>query len=663
MACIYIFRFWGPDKLPKQLLFALAALGVVASLLSAMLSILHIPANGLLVLATLVILLAFAPLSLLLAGHPHALRIGAISLGILIFFILSRLVFPIGNGAALAGLLALSLLVICIFQLYLFHQQGNKSLSGNRFTNLLAAWGLFLISGLFLIADLAALSLLGTAAGLWIAASMVSNSQLHDFRYYLKARRFKRFLQRLWGASAYNPSHVLRQFSLGISNITSPELLATVSIGLISEAVELKRGYLFSVERESALTGDSYRLQGEGGMGHLRDELKTAILSSASPAVRYFLHEHQPILFEDLQSLPDIAASAKAELQWFSALEMQIFAPVHTKEQWIGLLCLGPKASGATYKENDIELIGTLSDQLSLALQNARLIDSLMRVNNDFRRAYTAMEQSNRQLQQAVNQLEKIDQTKTDFISVASHELRTPLTLIRGYTEILLEEKSIQENEFQSKTVAGIYNGIMRQQEILESMLDVASLDASTFSLHKQAVSISHLVSLIHKKLIPALEERNLKLFIENLSSLPVIEADGTALSKVFSNLITNAIKYTPDGGTITISGVQVSPGQLGLPEGGIEIIIADTGIGIDRENLDLIFKKFYQTGHISLHSSGKTKYRGSGPGLGLAIAKGIVEAHGGRIWAESKGFDEETFPGSQFHVVLPLAKHDDAVL
>jgi len=282
-----------------------------------------------------------------------------------------------------------------------------------------------------------------------------------------------------------------------------------------------------------------------------------------------------------------------------------------------------------------------------------------MRVNNDFRRAYTAMEQSNYQLRQAINQLEKIDQTKTDFISVVSHELRTPLTLIRGYTEMLLEEESIRENDFQAKTVTGIYNGIIRFQEILESMLDVASLDASSFSLSMQPVSISQVVSSIKKKLRSVLEERRLDLVVENLSHLPAVDGDGVALNKVFSNLIMNAIKYTPDGGTITISGVLVSPGQLGLAEGGIEIIIADTGIGINKENLELIFHKFFQTGKISLHSSGKTKYRGSGPGLGLALAKGIIEAHGGKIWAESKGFNDETFPGSQFHVILPHSKPD----
>jgi signal transduction histidine kinase len=118
---------------------------------------------------------------------------------------------------------------------------------------------------------------------------------------------------------------------------------------------------------------------------------------------------------------------------------------------------------------------------------------------------------------------------------------------------------------------------------------------------------------------------------------------------------VVNAIKYTPDGGSISILGRQLEVNPADLPRGGVEVVISDTGIGIDPRYQELIFAKFYQTGELSLHSSGKTKFKGGGPGLGLAIAKGIVEAHQGKIWVESPGYDEATCPGSQFHVILPL--------
>jgi signal transduction histidine kinase len=634
LACFYIIRRRGFYRNAEWFLLGLNIIGILSSIFNAFLTFVHYSVNSLLVGLLLGLLLGFIPLCLFLAGYPRAKYTGIVGLGMLVFFVGSRLVFPADNGSGLAGILALVMLAVYFVLLY---QQPLK------------------IEGLF--TGYTGLSLIGISAGSWIIALLLCNSHLPDFRYITKTKYISRFLQRIFGTSTYSPGRVMREFSLGISNITSPELLATVSIGLISEAVELEHGYLFSVDHETTPTSNIYRLQPEGGIGQLNEDHKSTVLLASNPVTRYFIRSHQPIRSEDFPGLPGFSETAKEELKWLAGPEIEVFAPVHTKEQWIGLICLGPKVSGAAYNENDLELIGTLADQLSLALQNARLIDSIMRVNNDFRRAYSAMEQSNRQLQQVISQLEKIDRTKSDFISVASHELRTPLTLIRGYTEMLLEEQSIRANDFQSKTVNGIYNGILRLQEILESMLDVASIDSRSFSLSKQPVSISQLINSHHKKLKPVLEERKLKLTVENLSFLPVIEADGTALNKVFSNLINNAIKYTPDGGTITISGVLVSPGQMNFPNGGVEIIIADMGIGIDPKNLELIFNKFFQAGQISLHSSGKTKYRGSGPGLGLAIAKGIIEAHGGIIWAESKGFNDQTFPGSQFYVVLPVSR------
>ena len=321
----------------------------------------------------------------------------------------------------------------------------------------------------------------------------------------------------------------------------------------------------------------------------------------------------------------------------------------------MGLIALGPKSNGLPYFDNDLTLLSILADQTAIALQNAKLVESLMRLNNDFRRAYSSMEQANRHLQKVNVQLENLDRTKSEFIGVASHELRTPLTVMRGYNEMLIEDPNIRGNPFQSKLVNGIYAGLMRMHEIINSMLDIASIDTRSMELQHEQVSISTLIKTISTDLSDSLKERNLTLETENLSDLPPIDGDSEALSKVFSHIIVNAIKFTPDGGKITVTGVAVSPGQMGLIQGGVEIIICDTGIGISQENLDLIFKKFYQTGEVSLHSSGKTKFKGSGPGLGLAIVKGIVEAHRGQVWAESPGFDEEACPGSTFHIVLPL--------
>jgi signal transduction histidine kinase len=148
-----------------------------------------------------------------------------------------------------------------------------------------------------------------------------------------------------------------------------------------------------------------------------------------------------------------------------------------------------------------------------------------------------------------------------------------------------------------------------------------------------------------------ALEERKISLTITGLADLPVICADKDLLYKVFYHVIGNAIKYTPDGGMVIVSGRLMQD----VPKDEVEIAVRDTGIGIDQENQELVFEKFYQTGEVLLHSSGKTKFKGGGPGLGLAIARGIVNAHHGRIWLESPGYNEATNPGTTVFVRVPV--------
>src|SRR6266508_5834791 len=139
------------------------------------------------------------------------------------------------------------------------------------------------------------------------------------------------------------------------------------------------------------------------------------------------------------------------------------------------------------------------------------------------------------------------------------------------------------------------------------------------------------------------------------MPNLPQVKSDPKLLRKLFHHLISNAIKFTPNNGSITIQGRAI-PSIIDMPDGAVEIIFSDTGVGVDPNFREIIFTKFYQPGELGKHSTSKTRFKGSGAGLGLALSKGIVEAHGGRIWVESKGYDEVNFPGSNFQVILPLS-------
>jgi signal transduction histidine kinase len=153
-----------------------------------------------------------------------------------------------------------------------------------------------------------------------------------------------------------------------------------------------------------------------------------------------------------------------------------------------------------------------------------------------------------------------------------------------------------------------------------------------------------------------AAQDRALAISVGELSSLPPLQADSARLEQVFASLMRDAVKFTPDGGEISITGFAASP----LPgRGYLEVLVTDQGIGIDPDQQTLIFEKFYRPENPLLHSTDDSAFKGAGPGLGLSIARGIVEAHGGRIWAESLGRDEQACPGSTFHVRLPLTQPD----
>lgn len=253
------------------------------------------------------------------------------------------------------------------------------------------------------------------------------------------------------------------------------------------------------------------------------------------------------------------------------------------------------------------------------------------------------------ELESAYQVLAKMDKTKGDFISIMSHELRTPLAVIDGYTQLLQESPAIQDDGELSMLVDNILKGTTRMLRTMNDIFDVTRIDNNVMNPFREDVALTAVFNTLITQLQPALDGRNVTVEQVGLDEMPTIKADNNMLEKLFYHLLVNAIKYTPDGGCITIQACVSGAGDEA------KIVVADTGIGIDPNQLELIFEKFYQTGKVNLHSSGTTTFKGGGPGLGLAIAQGVVDAHNGRIWAESSGFDEEEYPGSQFHVCLPL--------
>ncbi len=256
------------------------------------------------------------------------------------------------------------------------------------------------------------------------------------------------------------------------------------------------------------------------------------------------------------------------------------------------------------------------------------------------------------ELQNTNKVLRQLDRNKLEFIQVAAHELRTPLTVLKGYVNLLSTFPAIKETPALGQVMDGITKGADRMHEVVNTMLDATRIGNETLKISAVPVPLKRIFIELSGDFVKAAAERNIELIVEQDPNTPSINADPSLIQKALVHLMVNAIKYTPDGGKVIFRS---RPVTLENNAQGVELSVTDTGIGLDAEHHELVFEKFYQVGDVAIHSSGKTSFKGGGPGLGLAIVRGVARAHGGKVWVESSGHDEVNFPGCTFYLQLPI--------
>jgi signal transduction histidine kinase len=245
------------------------------------------------------------------------------------------------------------------------------------------------------------------------------------------------------------------------------------------------------------------------------------------------------------------------------------------------------------------------------------------------------VEQRTAELSQAYDDLKELDRLKTELVNTVSHELRTPLTAIRGYAEFLEDEIAGPINETQLEYVNHITANSKRLQRLVDDLLDLARLEVGTFRLEVGSSDLGRAVEEVVASVQPIADSRAIQL-ATCLPPEPVVAmADANRIEQVLTNLLTNAIKFTPPNGHVKLT--------VDKKEDAWEFVVEDDGIGIPADKLPHIFDKFYQVDGTSTRVAG-------GVGLGLSIAKALVEAHGGRIDAES-----QVGKGTAFRFSLPL--------
>ncbi len=269
--------------------------------------------------------------------------------------------------------------------------------------------------------------------------------------------------------------------------------------------------------------------------------------------------------------------------------------------------------------------------------------------NNELEKKYEEVKKENTELQRKTDELKHISELKTKFLGIASHELKTPLTSIKGYSEILLESMHEELSAPVKRMVERISAAADKLHNVVNDMLDVSRIEQQRLRLRPTEINLGAIAEDAVDELFHFFSKRNITPIIHVQENLPLFFGDKTRIHQIFVNLISNAIKYSPDTTTVTIS-------ILVGDEDNFHIIIKDQGLGIADSEKENIFAAFYEISNTANHSTGGSKFMGGGTGLGLSIVKGLVHNHGGTIWVESEGPDAPIERrGSEFHIFFPL--------
>ena len=442
----------------------------------------------------------------------------------------------------------------------------------------------------------------------------------------------------------YDPLTVARDFNTRIIGLwTVNELSAATSV-VIEDMLNVRRsGWLLLTPQDANVV-----IQAVPGKGQLPTE--PVEFSRNNLLIRQLDLQRKPLMQSDVEGEAKYGQMPQAERDWLKGLGVEVYVPVFEAGLMNAVLVVGPKDKHRRFHPADLELLTVLATQASAAFKTANAITDLKKLNE-------SMAELNQSLRETNAALEKTEAARSDFLSIASHELRTPITQMLGFADLL--GSMAQDNSIDPGMVTEITDSIVkacgRLNEVIGQMLDMAQLDVNAMNLNYGDATVDSLLRQAVEPFALAIKERKIAMTVKGLRALPPLRADEPRLVQAFSQIISNAIKFTPDGGRIDIGARLLPPDPGDGQPARIEIVVADSGIGIDLKYHALIFDKFYRVGSAALHSTSTTKFMAGGPGLGLPVAKGVIERHGGRIWVESPGHDPEKFPGSRFHILLPV--------
>jgi signal transduction histidine kinase len=431
---------------------------------------------------------------------------------------------------------------------------------------------------------------------------------------------YQRLLNFLVYGNSYEPGTVIQEFANEIPRAMNRDKLAELISNRVAKSLLIRQSALVQVSESfvSLMYAEHIDLD-------LSKWERDEVLALLDRAERYIP--------------PDGWSDPKH--QW-----IRLIIPIRLDQQLLGIWLLGKKDPDDFYPQRDINVLSTLANQIAVSMETVRLFETLRSRAEELEHAYL--------------ELRRADRLKDEFIRNISHELRTPLTAVLGYSELLLVGESGDLTPGQEELLEIV---IQHTHDIIRLVNSIIAMQqAKLRTIKKQPVSVYEVArASIQESQIFAQRQRSkqeapVEFALKCPEDLPLVLANRAQLSQVFDNLLSNAVKFSPNGGTIEVSARATSHKLPALVAGSdipkmverpvIEVCVRDQGIGIPEDEIGHIWEQFYQI-------DGSATRRFGGTGLGLALARDIIESHGGEIWVES-----QVGVGSAFYFVLPVEKH-----